>query len=68
MTNSLVGDHKVAVADVVKGVLDGVTCLGPISQWIPCEKGGIKHVKYVRSTLMANLLVGDHKVAFADVD
>ena len=35
---------------------------------IPCEKLGIKHVKYVKLTWMTNSLVGDHQVAVVNVD
>ena len=30
MTNSLVGDHQVAVVDVDEGVLEGSDILGPV--------------------------------------
>ena len=38
------------------------------SEWIPCEKIGIKHVYYVKLTSMTNSLVGDNQVAVVDVD
>ena len=40
MTNSLVGDHQVAVVDVDEGVLEGSDMAGTY----PCEKIGIKHI------------------------
>ena len=38
------------------------------SKRIPCEKLGIKHLEYVKFTLMTNSLVGDHQVTVADID
>ena len=61
MTNSLVGDHHVAVVDVDEGVLEGSDMSGtPVNGFL------VKLVQYV--DLDDNSLVGDHQVAPVDVD
>ena len=65
MTNSLVGDHQVAVVDVDEGVLEGSDMSGTNLNGFLVK---IRHKRYVQMTWLTNLLVWDHQVAVVDVD